>query len=104
MAADAPGPTPKNEEPQGAAKAAGWQDHRVHQGDGKGAWVERSALRQVIKYPDANYTINPFGLVRMDNGEIAILCSRERNPSYQPIIAFSKDDGAAVIPRNPGHL
>ena len=75
-----------------------WQEHRIRQGDGKGGWVTRPALRQVLKHPDANFTM-PFGLARMDNGELAVLCSREKAPpqgarTFEPIIAFSKDDGA----------
>jgi len=72
-----------------------WQEHRIRQGDGQGGWVTRPALRQVLKHPDANYTM-PFGLAQMDNGEIALLCSREKthaagNKTFEPIIAFSKD-------------
>jgi len=55
-------------------------------------------MRQVLKHPDSNFTM-PFGLVQMDNGELAILCSREKQPAQgsktiEPIIAFSKDGGA----------
>jgi len=57
----------------------------------------RPALRQVLKHPDANFTM-PFGLVQMDNGELALLCSREKTDekgrTVQAIIAFSKDGGA----------
>jgi hypothetical protein len=88
-----------------------WQEHRVRQGDGRGGWIERPALRQVLKHPDANYTM-PFGLAQMDSGEIAVLCSREKvhpagNKTFEPIIAFSKDGGATwsgftVIPGATG--
>jgi hypothetical protein len=78
--------------------AGGWQEHRVRQGDGKGGWVARPALRQVLKHPDADFTM-PFGLARLDNGEVAILCSREKTRpggarTVEPVIAFSKDGGA----------
>src|SRR5439155_15325443 len=81
-----------------ATARAEWQEHRIRQGDGQGGWVTRPALRQVLKHPDANFTM-PFGLVQMAGGEIALLCSREKvqpagNKTYEPIIAFSKDDGA----------
>jgi len=77
------------------AKTGGWQEHKIRQGDGKGGWVTWPAHRQVLKHPDANFTM-PFGLVRMDNGEIALLCSREKEQpkggkTFEPIIAFSKD-------------
>jgi hypothetical protein len=54
----------------------------------------------------------PFGLVQMDNGEIALLCSREKvqpagHKTFEPIVAFSKDGGAAwseftIIPGTTG--
>jgi hypothetical protein len=88
-----------------------WQEHRIRQGDGRGGWITRPALRQVLKHPDASFTM-PFGLVGMDNGELAILCSREKAPpkgvrTFEPIIAFSKDDGATwsefrVVPGSKG--
>lgn len=75
-----------------------WQEHRVRQGDGQGGWIIRPARRQVLNHPDSNFTM-PFGLVRMEDGELAILCSREKQGpnaarTIEPIIAFSKDDGA----------
>jgi hypothetical protein len=88
-----------------------WEKHRIRQGAGKGGWVTRPALRQALKHPDANHTM-PFGLARLANGEIALLCCREKQPAQgakviEPIIAFSKDDGAtwsdfAVIPGTKG--
>jgi len=48
-----------------------WQEHRIRQGDGQGGWVTRPARRQALKHPDANHTM-PFGLVQMDNREIAL--------------------------------
>lgn len=75
-----------------------WQAHQIRQGDGKAGWVERAALRQVLRHPDCEFTM-PFSLVWMDNGEIAILVSREKaKPGggriVEPNIAFSKDGGA----------
>jgi hypothetical protein len=88
-----------------------WQEHFIRQGDGNGGWVTRPALRQVLKHPDANFTM-PFGLVRIDNGELVILCSREKERSgggrtFDPVVAFSKDEGATwsefrVIPGAKG--
>ena len=62
-----------------------WQEHSIRQGDGRGGWIRRPALRQVLKFPDSEYTM-PFGLVQMDNGEIAILCSREMQPSQGDMV------------------
>jgi len=75
-----------------------WQAHTIRQGDGKGGWIVRPAQRQVLKHPDSEHTM-PFGLVQMDNGEVAFICSREKaNPKggriFEPNIAFSKDGGA----------
>ena len=75
-----------------------WQEHPIRQGDGRGGWIMRPAWRQVLKFPDSDHTM-PFGLVQMDNGEIAILCSREQQPPpgdrvVEPVIAFSQDGGA----------
>jgi hypothetical protein len=86
----------------GPAFARGeWQEHRIRQGDGKGGWIARSAWRQALKHPDANHTM-PFGLLTTENGEIAILCSREKaqpqGKTFEPIIAFSKDGGATWSP------
>jgi hypothetical protein len=80
------------------AVQAEWQKHVIRQGDGQGGWVARPAELQVLKYPESVNTL-PFGLIQMDNGEIAILCSREVEPpkgrvTIEPIIAFSKDGGA----------
>lgn len=83
----------------GVPRAQGaWQEHQVRRGDGRGGWVARPAWRQVLKHPDADYTM-PFGLAWMGNDEIALLCSREKSrpqggKTFEPIIAFSKDGGA----------
>ena len=71
----------------------GWSEHRVLQGDGEGGWVTRPALIQELKQPGSDHTM-PFGIVAMDNGEIAIICSWEKKGlPTRPIIAFSKDGG-----------
>jgi hypothetical protein len=74
-----------------------WQEHRIRRGDGRGGWITHPAGRQVLKHPESQFTL-PFGLVSMDSGEIALLCSREKTESnvrkVEAIIAFSKDSGA----------
>ena len=72
-------------------KRTGWLEHRVLQADGRGGWVSRPAKIQAIQHPTATMTM-PFGLVRMDNGELALQCSAEDKPT-RPVIAFSRDDG-----------
>ena len=74
-----------------------WQAHQIRQADGQGSWVARAALWQVLKHPDSEFTM-PFSLCQMDNGEIALLVSREQaKPGGGRIvesnIAFSKDGG-----------
>jgi hypothetical protein len=81
---------------------AEWQAHEIRQGDGQGGLVARPAQRQVLKHPDSEHTM-PFGLTQMDNGEIAIIVSREKaNPAggriFEPNIAFSQDGGATWSP------
>ncbi|HPO16380.1 MAG TPA: sialidase family protein [Candidatus Hydrogenedentes bacterium] len=76
-----------------------WQSHQIRHGDGKGGWITLPAQRQLLKHPDCEYTM-PFGLVRMDNGEVVFQGSREKaDPAggriFEPIIAFSKDEGAS---------
>ena len=85
-----------------AVAHADWQGHQIRQGDGKGGWVTRPAQRQVLRHPDCEHTM-PFGLAQMDNGEIAIVVSREKaNPGggriFEPNIAFSRDGGATWSP------
>jgi len=88
-----------------------WQEHQIRQGDGHGGWLVRPALRQLLRHPDSEFTM-PFGLAQMDNGEIALLVSREKaNPAgariTEPHIAFGKDGGASwsdfqAIPNTKG--
>lgn len=85
-----------------AVAHADWQGHQIRQGDGKGGWVTRPAQRQVLRHPDSEHTM-PFGLAQMDNGEIAVIVSREKaDPKggriFEPNIAFSKDGGATWSP------
>lgn len=87
---------------QGASAVGGWQAHTIRQGDGRGGWVTLPALRQVLRHPDCEFTM-PFGLAQMDNGEIALLVSREKaDPAggrlFEPNIAFSQDGGATWSP------
>ena len=74
-----------------AVKSTGWLKHHVLQRDGRGGWVSRPAKIQAVRHPTAKMTM-PFGLVRMDNGELALQCSAEGKPT-KPVIAFSRDDG-----------
>ncbi|MFH0965822.1 MAG: sialidase family protein [Planctomycetota bacterium] len=71
----------------------GWLDHNVLQGDGLGGWIVRPAKIQALKQPGADHTM-PFGLIAMDNGEIALIASGERKGQpTQVLLAFSADQG-----------
>ncbi len=71
----------------------GWLDHHIRQGDGRGGWVPRPAKIQALKAPGSDQTM-PFGIVSMDNGELALICSDEKRGKYtRPVIAFSPDGG-----------
>lgn len=72
---------------------AGWRPHLVRQGDGRGGWLERRAQLQFLRHPGGKYTM-PFGLVQMDNGEVALIGSWHNGKSEQPVICFSRDRGA----------
>ena len=61
-------------------KRTGWLEHRVLQGSGDGGWLSRPAKIQAMRRPTAKMTM-PFGLVRMDNGELALQCSAEGLPT-----------------------
>jgi hypothetical protein len=76
---------------------ASWQVNRVNQGDGHGDWVQFPAYKQEIRAPGASYTM-PFGLVQMDNGQVAMLGMRGdlvsgTNYDEKPFITFSSDAG-----------
>jgi len=66
-------------------------------------WVGYStSVAAGAKASELEFTM-PFGLVQMDNGEIAILCSSEKQVpkgprSFEPAVAFSKDGGATWSP------
>jgi hypothetical protein len=40
---------------------AGWHEHRIRQGDGKGGWVTRPAQRHVLKHPDGYWVDGKCG-------------------------------------------
>ena len=71
---------------------ADWQPHTVKRGDGQGGHTSLPAKRQGLTIPGALHVM-PFGLVQMDNGEIALIASRETPGVFQPVIAFSNDGG-----------
>jgi len=71
----------------------GWLGHHIRQGDGRGGWVSWPAKIQVLKAPGSDFTM-PFGIVQMNNGELALICSDEKVGQYtRPVLALSRDGG-----------
>lgn len=70
---------------------SGWGVHRIFQGNGHGGWVARPAQIQALRDPDSTQTM-PFGMVYMENRQLALMCSAEGNPT-RPVITFSHDGG-----------
>ena len=70
-----------------------WKEHRVQHGDGRGGFVSRPAQYQFIaRYQGAR--VVPYGLARMDNGEI-VLAGSAIGEAAKPatVLAFSSDGG-----------
>jgi hypothetical protein len=102
------GPMVRGEDP-------GWKPHAVKQGDGRGGWVLRPAECRFLHRPGGRYTM-PFGLARMDNGEVILAASWHPGKEEQsatgvfpekPMVAFSRDRGDtwtdfALIPGGAG--
>jgi hypothetical protein len=72
-------------------RAGAWQPHQIKRGDGQGGHVLLPAQRQTLTLSGAKRVL-PFGLIKMDNGEIALQASHEAE-THDPIIAFSSDGG-----------
>jgi hypothetical protein len=72
-------------------KPSGWKPHDVRKGDGQGGW---SYLPGQIQFLHAPYgQIMPFGLAKMDNGEL-VLAANWNDGHNRIVLTFSKDSGA----------
>ena len=88
-----------------------WQTYTIHRADGRGGWIALPAQRQALRHPDCTHTM-PFGIVQGDDGELALLCSREKQRPQggtlmEPVIALSTDNGAKwsefrTVPKTTG--
>lgn len=72
----------------------GWKDHNIRVGTGAGKSGFIKSQLQFLHAAQGNYLM-PFGLAKMDNGEIVLLASWERgNGSGEiPLVSISKDNG-----------
>ena len=112
-AARAGGAQPVSKAARGHHK--GWKPTWIKQSDGKNGWILRPAQLQFLHYSDGktSYRDNqfrqlmPFGVVQMENGEIALIGSwtdesrKGRRPwqrQWRPVIAFSQDRGDSWTP------
>ena len=74
-------------------KTLGWKQHWVRVGDDKDRWTVRPAEYQILHHPDGRWT-PPFGLAKMDNGEIILMAShRCEDEIERTVFAFSADEG-----------
>ena len=84
----------------------GMTPHQIRQLDGKGGYTMLAAECRVISTSRGG--LNPFGVVQMDNGEVALMCGgRLGGKQDRPVIAFSKDGGRSwsdflVVPNGVG--
>ena len=85
---------------------AGMTRHQIRQLDGKRGCVTLPAERRVISTKRGG--LNPFGVVQMDNREVALMCGgRVGGKRDKPVITFSKDRGRSwsdilVVPKGVG--
>jgi len=75
-----------------------WKEHRVLQGDGKGGTICHPAQFQFLP-PFGETKVVPFGLAKMDNGEILLLGAASTGKTTfqageETVAAISADEGA----------
>ena len=54
-----------------SAESLGWRPHPIRVADGKGGWIYKESQCQVLQGPENDWTAG-FGIVQMDNGEVAL--------------------------------
>lgn len=74
----------------GRQDPTGWKPHVVRKGDGNGGWTNLPAQLQFLSAPTGQ--IMPFGLAKMDNGEL-ILTANLNDGHNRIVTSFSKDNG-----------
>lgn len=84
-------------------KGGSWKEHRVLQGKGREGHLVHRAEYQFLPRYDGQALVVPFGLARMDNGEILLLgaAKTDRKPvqgGEETVAAISADQGATWSP------
>lgn len=82
------------------ADAPGFMRHDIRRGDSQGGWRWHPAEIQFLHHKDGA-GIKPFGITKMDNGEVILAASwddgsasRDARNREKPVFAVSRDDGA----------
>jgi len=76
-----------------APAAADWQTEQIAEGNGSGGVAYQTAYTQELTAPGYDY-IKPFGLVQMNDGEVAMVVGLGTVNGPVPAIEFSSDAGA----------
>lgn len=77
----------------GKCRECSWKEHLIKEGDGKGGWKVRTAEYQMLQHPDGLWT-PPFGLVKMDNGELILMGSHRCEDGVErTVYSLSTDSG-----------
>jgi hypothetical protein len=84
--------------PAGRVEAA-WQPGQITEGDGHGGSIAHPACKQELFAGPAGSKTMPFGLVQMNNGQIAMAASWQASDGVtHPVIGFSTDGGGSWSP------
>lgn len=70
----------------------GWKPHDIRKGDGKGGWTYQKGEFQFLHAPYGKWLM-PFGLARMDNGEVVLAGMWNDGTCQRVVLSFSKDRG-----------
>jgi len=63
-----------------SAESLGWRPHPIRVADGKGGWIYKESQCQILQGPENGWTAG-FGIVQMDNGEVALLATNNPGKS-----------------------
>jgi len=69
-----------------------WKPHLIRRGDGSGGWILENAEHRFLHAAVGKHVM-PFGLARMDNGEVILAAGWNDGERTWTVVAFSKDSG-----------